>query len=473
MAFLSKAFFILAASTYVLCRLCKGKEARQRILLAASYLFYAWWDVRFLTLLIVQTTLAYGLALRIETERAKGRTERARILLAAGCTGCLLVLGFFKYFHFFLDTLMPLTGKTALSDFYIILPMEISFYTFQALSYLIDVYRENLTARRSYQKIALYISFFPQLVAGPIVRAGDFLPQLDRDVSMTRERFEEGIQIFIYGMIKKIVIADRLSVCVDSVFAAPACFGGLSILLAVLSYPIQLYCDFAGYSDMAIGTARILGYDLCMNFNLPFLAGNPSEFWHRWHISLSEWLRDYLYIPLGGNRMGTVRTAVNTMITMLLGGLWHGADWTFVAWGGINGLALAIHKWLKQRRKRNGTEKPDGYGMVCPVILMYLFTCFTKIFFRAQSFDDVWTILSRIITNAPGIRYYYIYSIPLILLVFAAQAVTRLRQTKENQAYYPLFRLDTFRGMFVFCTLILGVLMFYYDGGNAFIYFQF
>jgi alginate O-acetyltransferase complex protein AlgI len=239
---------------------------------------------------------------------------------------------------------MAMWGIERVGSLPIILPVGISFYTFQSLSYTIDVYRKKIVAEKDFLKLALYISFFPQLVAGPIVRASDFLPQLEEHRNVSLHNFKIGIQIGIFGLFKKVVIADWLSVFVDDVFSTPNAFHAMSILLAVIAYAIQIYFDFSGYSDMAIGCAKCLGYDFARNFNMPYISRNISEFWRRWHISLSSWLKEYVYIPMGGNRKGICRTYIHNMVTMLLGGLWHGADWTFVAWGGVHGIALCIHK---------------------------------------------------------------------------------------------------------------------------------
>ncbi|GHV46899.1 hypothetical protein AGMMS49546_35740 [Spirochaetia bacterium] len=303
-------FAVVLAATILI----KPRKARHIILLIASYVFYGWWDWWFCFLMLVLTAVAYVSAVQIE------KRQNNRIYIITGVAVPLIILGIFKYFNFFVASFARIWGISSIGSLNIILPVGISFYTFQSLSYTIDVYRKKISAETDFVKLALYIAFFPQLVAGPIVRASDFLPQLEEDRSVTVQNFTTGIQIFIFGLFKKIVIADWLSVFVDDVFRTPNAFHAISIILALIAYSIQIYFDFSGYSDMAIGCAKCLGYDFAWNFNVPYLSQNITEFWRRWHISLSSWLQEYLYIPLGGNRKGAGRTYINNMLTMLLGG---------------------------------------------------------------------------------------------------------------------------------------------------------
>jgi alginate O-acetyltransferase complex protein AlgI len=347
MIFSSLSFFIFFSIVLMLMALTKirffsNRRIRHGILLVASYIFYGWWDWRFCFLMFILTLVAYMAALWIS-----GQPEK-KVYIIIGVAVPLVILSVFKYFNFFISSFMKVWGITRGNALNIILPVGISFYTFQSLSYTIDVYRKKIQAEKDFSKLALYIAFFPQLVAGPIVRASDFLPQLKEDRSISMNNFMIGIQIFMFGLFKKAVIADWLSVFVDDVFRTPMAFHAVSLILAIIAYSIQIYFDFSGYSDMAIGCAKCLGYDFERNFNLPYISRNITEFWRRWHISLSSWLKEYLYIPLGGNRKGTVRIYINNMLTMLLGGLWHGANWTFVIWGGIHGIALCVHKMYKK-----------------------------------------------------------------------------------------------------------------------------
>jgi alginate O-acetyltransferase complex protein AlgI len=318
------------------------QKLRHVILLIASYIFYSWWDWRFCFLMIILTIVSFFSAIQID------KHPENKLFIFVGVIIPLTILGIFKYFNFFISSFVEIFGIRYVNSLNIILPVGISFYTFQSLSYTIDVYRKKINAEKDFIKLALYIAFFPQLVAGPIVRASDFLPQLEEERNINLDNFKIGIQIFVSGLFKKVVIADWLSVFVDDVFRTPSAFHAISLILAVIAYSIQIYFDFSGYSDMAIGCAKCLGYDFVRNFNLPYISRNITEFWKRWHISLSSWLKEYLYIPLGGNRKGGIRTYMNNMITMLLGGLWHGANWTFLAWGGAHGIALCIHKFYKK-----------------------------------------------------------------------------------------------------------------------------
>jgi len=358
---------------------------RKTWLTLCSYVFYAAWDWRFLGLIVFSTGLDYVASRCIDRSTARG-VRRAWLLLSL--VGNLGVLGFFKYYNFFvasghdLLTWLGIPSRPAVLE--IILPVGISFYTFQTLSYTLDVFRGKLRADKSLLNIAFFVAFFPQLVAGPIVRAVDFLPQLAEARTRNDVSLRAALVLFVVGFVKKVCIADNLAPAVDLFFSAPAQFAGLDALTAVVAYSAQIYCDFSGYSDMAIAAAGFFGYRLCKNFDFPYLATNVTEFWRRWHISLSTWLRDYLYISLGGNRRGTRRTYVNLLITMVLGGLWHGAAWTFVAWGALHGLALAVHKvWVGFRGSSNAlSAKVVGWLATTAVVLA------GWVLFRAESFGD-------------------------------------------------------------------------------------
>lgn len=433
---------------------------KEIFLLLASYFFYGYWDWRFCFLLLFVTVIAYITALFSHKKAA----------FITGITIPLVVLGFFKYFHFFLDSFSSLLRQ----DFdvlSIILPVGISFYTFQALSYVIDVQRGKIKAEKDFIKLALYISFFPQLVAGPIVKAAEFLPQLRQDRRITLKNLEMGLQLMVFGFLKKIVIADHLSVFVDDVFRTPTAFHWFSIILAVLSYSIQIYFDFSGYSDIAIGCAKCFGYDFCPNFNLPYISENVTVFWRRWHISLSTWLKEYLYIPLGGNRKGKLRQHMNLFVTMLLGGLWHGANWTFVFWGALHGLALCVDKLLPKKKDPNIIQKS------CNIISTFLFVSFVWIFFRADSFFTAWQVIKGIFTLQKGILQPFSWSFIAIFAVLICTVIAILHSKKlgekEVNGFYPMLRLNTVFGLTVFfftCGLILCLA---FTGEHPFVYFQF
>ncbi|MDZ4120975.1 MAG: MBOAT family O-acyltransferase, partial [Candidatus Cloacimonadaceae bacterium] len=303
-------------------------------------------------------------------------------------------LGYFKYTNFILNTINQVAGGN-LPMMDIFLPVGISFFTFQTMSYTLDIYFGKLKPLKSFFDFCFFVSFFPQLVAGPIVRASYFLPQIHKKLVLDRDIMAKALVLIFSGLIKKGVIADYISVnFVDRVFDNPGLFSGLENLIAVYGYGLQIYCDFSGYSDIAIGLAALLGFSLPQNFNSPYIASSVTEFWHRWHISLSTWLRDYLYIPLGGNRRGKPRQYVNLMITMVLGGLWHGASWNFVFWGFLHGMGLAFDKvWLSLKISQVRFMKILG------TVLTFQFVSFCWIFFRARSFANAWLILDRIFSD--------------------------------------------------------------------------
>lgn len=384
-------------------------ELRKVLLLAASYLFYGYWDWRFTVLLASSSLINYvaGRLLSL-TEDDKQR----RILVGTAVALNLVILGFFKYYGFFLDSLADMLVTVGwerdLPFMEIILPVGISFFTFQGISYVVDVYRRELKADASILDVFLYISFFPQLVAGPIVRAAHFLPQLRQAPKLERSMVTLGIVLILIGLFKKMVIANYLATeLVDTVFFDPSAVSAPDLMLAIYGYAVQIYCDFSGYSDIAIGVAALLGYRFNWNFNQPYRASSLKEFWRRWHISLSEWLRDYLYKPLGGSQGGTLKTYRNLFLTMFLGGIWHGAAWTFVVWGVIHGSALAIERFIMGLREKRAI--PDlsvaGYGRgtvgaaavpmprrksvlgrVLGVLLTFHIVCLAWIFFRAEDF---------------------------------------------------------------------------------------
>ncbi len=433
-------------------------KIKECFLLLASYFFYGYWDWRFCFLLLFVTVSSFLTAKLCHKKTA----------YAIGIIVPLVVLGFFKYFNFFLNSASAIIGKD-LGSLRIILPVGISFYTFQALSYVIDVRRKKIPVENDFVKLALYISFFPQLVAGPIVRAADFLPQLKEKRAVTIENIKWGIQVFVFGLFKKIVIADHLSVFVDDVFSKPAAFHWLTIILAVISYSIQIYFDFSGYSDMAIGCAKCLGYDFNKNFNLPYISQSVTEFWRRWHISLSTWLKEYLYIPLGGNRKGKVRQYFNLMLTMLLGGLWHGANWTFVFWGGINGMALCIDKFRK-------VKKQEGIIRIFRILITFLFVSFTWIFFRADSFDVSWVIIQRIFTFQNGVKQPFSWTFIALAILIISTIIAERKARKENMeinGFYPILNLKSITGLTIFFIVIGLILALAYTGENPFVYFQF
>jgi len=400
MLFNSLVFLIFLAVVVPLYLVLPGR-ARKAFLLLASYFFYGYWDWRFLSLLVFSTVLDFAVGRLLGRSAGPGRR---RALLVASLVGNLGVLGFFKYFNFFIGSFEALTAPLGLPlDFlhlHIVLPVGISFYTFQTLSYTIDVYRRKLEPTGSLLDFALYVSFFPQLVAGPIERATHLLPQIARLGRPSRDDWREAAALIGIGMFKKVLVGDTCGRIVDQVFAGPAGYTSSELLMALILFSVQIYADFSGYSSIARGTARLFGVDLMENFNQPYLAASITEFWRRWHISLSGWLRDYLYVPLGGNRKGPARTYVNLFATMLLGGLWHGANWTFVFWGGLHGLYLAVHKRMlgSRRPAERFVDTGTATGRIAfagKVLATNLLVLLTWLFFRAPDFRTAFLVLDK------------------------------------------------------------------------------
>jgi alginate O-acetyltransferase complex protein AlgI len=396
MIFSSPRFLVFLLVVLVVLAIPFRHEPKKRVLFVASCSFYAAWDYRYLALLLLVSVIDYYCATRIaETDDRRTRGRWVTCSVASN----LAILAYFKYYNFFVGNLNGVLASSGLRIpvLQILLPVGISFYTFKSMSYTIDVYRREIEPCRSLMDYATFVTFFPELIAGPIVRASIFLPQMTRRIGPTADRLSAGASLFLLGLTKKVVIADRVAAPVDQVFAQPALFSGRMLWLAVIGYGIQIYCDFSGYSDMAIGTAKMIGYDLPENFNMPYVARSITEFWRRWHITLSAWLRDYLYIPLGGNRKGEGRTYVNLMLTMLLGGLWHGASWNFVLWGGLHGGALAAHK-LYRVNVGDRFRLPPGVTWV--MTLLFVMLCWIP--FRAARLGDTIQILRGMFTLSGG-----------------------------------------------------------------------
>ncbi len=455
-------FFLILLAVMALVGRISGKRgagAANWVLLAANYIFYGWWDWRFCFLMAAMTAIAWFSARLMEGKYRK-------IAITAAVAVPLVILGIFKYTNFFLGSLGALLGVEDLGTLKLLLPVGISFYTFQSMSYSIDVYRGKLKPTGP-MEVALYVSFFPLVLSGPITKAQDFLPQLENR-KITLRDLEAGGQLFLVGLFRKIVLADRLSVFVADIFTTPLAFSSFSVILGVIAYALQIYLDFAGYSDMAIGVARCLGFRLKDNFNLPYLSKNPTEFWKRWHISLSSWLQEYLYISLGGNRKGKIRTYVNLMLTMVLGGLWHGASWTFVVWGALHGLGLIIHKlW-----KASGRKMPALLG----TLLNNIFVWLVWIFFRAESFPLAMQVLRKVFVWTPGITQIYSWLIFAVIMEIGYLLWCRIGQPKNPrglQARPVILDMNTFWGLvWVFFGIMMTIGL-AYTGGSPFIYFQF
>jgi alginate O-acetyltransferase complex protein AlgI len=548
-------FFVIVFGLYWSLR--RFYKAQNLLLLVASYLFYGWWDVRFLVLIVIATTVSYYSALAIERKRvtvgqrlqASGliifaalaflglrwsavalrlggenagmsinwelflagfsefrwtilaiclatalvnavhpflqslTTDRHRkVMLGFSVVTNLAILGFFKYYNFFMDNFSYLAEAifghvpNALI-LNVVLPVGISFFTFQTMSYAIDVYRGNAAATPSLLEVAVYVSFFPQLVAGPIERGKHLLPQFQRSRTITSGDFREGLWLIGWGLYKKIVVADNMAIIVNGVFepfdnlasvAAAVPEDGMRVLVAIYAFAFQIYCDFSGYSDIARGTARLLGFDIMLNFNLPYFAKNPSDFWRRWHISLSTWLKDYLYIPLGGNRHGTRKMYRNLMITMLLGGLWHGAAWTFVLWGAFHGFALILYRAFAPASDKG---KSSWSFSVVQGLIMFHIVCLGWLIFRAQNLTTISVFLQSIVLHphwspeaVECLRNLVFYCWFLILFQVAQGLTGKLS---------PIVRWPWFARLNMWVFVVMSIISLGAISGQEFIYFAF
>ena len=471
-------FFAIVFAVVLLLRNCV--RARNAFLLVASYYFYACWDWRFLSLIFISTTVDYlcGLALnvdRADPDAPPPRTPRRKLILVTSLATNLGLLGFFKYCDFFAASAAAALQRFGIEidvrTLDIVLPVGISFYTFQTLSYTIDLYRGRITTERNPLNFALYVAFFPQLVAGLIERASRLLPQMGRPSRITWPRLCSGFYLICWGLFKKVVLADNIARVADEVFAMQQPTAG-AVLIGAYAFAIQIYCDFSAYSDIARGAARCIGFDLMLNFNLPYFAPNPAEFWHRWHISLSTWLRDYLYIPLGGNRRGTRRTYANLMVVMLLGGLWHGAAWTFVLWGLYHGILLCVHRALKPFLER--TLQPQRLLTVrlwkaARIVFFFHLTCIGWLIFRADSLAQLASFLTPEATLGIGLNASLNMTFVACVLALLAVQVAQYRKDDLD----VIFHAPTPARGLLYAAGILAFLFFGEYGGNAFIYFQF
>ncbi len=407
MLFCSDKFLLFFTVVFIVYWSVPWHRVRVGLLLVASFYFYASWNHWLAAIIAISTTLDYFIARGLD---AWSSPLRRKLLLGCSLVGNLGLLVYFKYANFFLHSLEEALraggATTSLPVLQVILPIGISFYTFEAINYTVDVYRRRVPAERNLLHFMLFITFFPHLVAGPIVRARDFLPQIARRKHWSWPRLELGARYVIMGVFKKLAIADHMAQFADPVFADPSKYGSSAVWMATLAYALQIYCDFSGYSDMALGTAHMLGYKLAQNFNLPYAAANVAEFWHRWHMSLSTWLRDYLFIPLGGSHGSRWRVYRNLMITMLLGGLWHGANWTFVFWGGLHGSLLIGHRVFREFCKTRPAldavlQSAPGTALRRAATFLCIALCW--VFFRATTFGAASEMLQRLAIPHAGL----------------------------------------------------------------------
>jgi alginate O-acetyltransferase complex protein AlgI len=474
MLFCSLPFAIFFSIVFTLYWSLPWQRVRVWLLLVASFYFYASWNKWLALIICVSTAMDYLVARGMDGTSAP---LRRKALLGLSLVANLGLLVYFKYANFFLNSveqaLRAVGGEASLPVLNVILPIGISFYTFEAINYTVDVYRKRVPAERNLANFMLFITFFPHLVAGPIVRARDFLPQIHRRKRWDWARMQLGAAYFLMGLFKKLAIADRMALYADPVFANPGQYNTGAVWLATLAYALQIYGDFSGYTDMALGSAHMLGYKLAQNFNMPYLAANVSEFWRRWHISLSSWLRDYLFIPLGGSRGTTWQTNRNLMTTMALGGLWHGASWTFVVWGILHGSLLIVHRSFQsfcKRYWRVDRLMQSGPGTAFRMALTFWSVCMCWVFFRSTTFAGAATILQRLFIPHEGLgsalhnRGLW-YTVAVVAL---CHALAHGGLWKKMSLRLPAPVLGFGYAMVLTLTLVLAP-----DNGKAFIYFQF
>jgi alginate O-acetyltransferase complex protein AlgI len=461
-------FLVLVVTAY--WRL--GRRNQNLFLLAASYFFYGWWDYRFLLLMIASTTVDFFLARAIQ--RSSNQSIR-RTLLITSLLVNFAILGVFKYFNFFTDSLVHALGLLGVNAsvplLRIVLPPGISFYTFQEIAYIVDVYKKKLRAAETFVDYALFIGLFPHLIAGPIQRPSHLLPQVQQDRVFLPERFFDGILLILSGLFRKCVVADNCALLANAAFSGSLGKPTLPVLaIGGYAFAWQIYGDFSGYSDIARGSAQLLGFHFMVNFRQPYLATSIQNFWRRWHISLSTWLRDYLYVPLGGSAEPGYKTYRNLLWTMLLGGLWHGANWTFVVWGGLHGTALAVARYIREAGYLRKTL-PLNIDWTWPRrIFIFHLVCLGWVFFRAESVGSALTLLQGVKHFAwqpeyfTAFKFLALFTVPLFLL--------DLHLEESGQEYFlqertPLIRMATA------CAALVLIAFFSANQANAFIYFQF
>lgn len=486
MNFTSPVFFLFLPVVVLLYRII-AQRYRYLLLLGASYLFYAFYDVRLLLLILITTLVSYLCALAMEQTTVQKKKRLFMFLTLAVCLGILFL---FKYLNFTLHSIFALCnllgGEISFSGFQILLPMGISFYVFQTMSYVFDVYRGNWSAQRHLGYYALFIVFFPQLVAGPIERPKDLLPQFQSPPPFCLADFTQGFGLMLRGYGKKLLIADYVAIFVDAAYSNIPTAGGMTLAVATLLFALQIYCDFSGYSDIALGCTKFLGIRLSENFHHPYAATSIRDFWRRWHISLTRWFTDYLYIPMGGSQKGTLRHCLNILITFLVSGLWHGANWTFVIWGGLHGIYLIVETlfgtFLRNKKTPVWVVKT---AWISPLkrLATFLLVCFAWIFFRSATIDDAIHIIYAIFTDwqpatllsglqAEGIDFILLLIMPLILLWLErlpAFPLTNVPVTRAHtQCLTALFYL-----FLVLAIMLCRCMLLAAHGNTSFLYFQF
>jgi len=463
-------FFIIVYSLYLSC----SHRWQNRLLLVASYVFYGTWDWRFLSLIFFATTVDYFCALRIHSSDNAGHR---RLLLACSMVCDLSILGFFKYFNFFAENIQVLLGLFGIEAdpvfLKIILPVGISFYTFQTMSYTIDVYRQDIKPTRRFFDYALYVSFFPQLIAGPIERARHLLPQVLAPRNVTLEKFSEGCYLIYWGLFQKVYIADNLARIVDPFYASSPPYNGINTALATFAFAIQVFCDFAGYSNIARGLGKCMGFDIVINFNLPFFATSTGNFWRQWHISLSDWFRDYLYMPLVIRLRNWEKGGAlfSLLFCFTLIGLWHGAEWTFLIFGFLQGLILCVETVTKRIRKKVSLRIPaiaaNGFGM----LFTFCYFCFTCIFFRSQSVFDAVHMLEALVLNPLSNHNAKKMLVDILFYAWPLFLMQLLQWREKDLLAVP--KLPVWQRAVIYFIIYYLIAIYGVEGGKEFIYFHF
>jgi len=482
MNFNSLEFLVFLPIVFVLYWFVLQKREWQNLLIVtASYVFYGWWDWRFLFLIVFTSICSFYSGVLIEW--FEGSRRRQRLMCAVNLILNFLILGVFKYYNFFADSLAQLIWglfhyQLDWVTLNVILPVGISFYTFQALSYTIDVYRKDVPITKNIVEFCAFISFFPQLVAGPIERAKNLLPQFQRDRHFDYEQAVDGCRQMLWGFFKKVVIADRCAANLNPLWDSYTDYSGVSLWGLALLFTFQIYCDFSGYSDIAIGCARLFGIKLLPNFNYPYLSRSIPEFWRRWHISLMTWFRDYVYIPLGGSRCAQWKVIRNTFIVFGVSGLWHGANWTFVVWGLYHGCLIVLYKLLHINTKGKemlaaGRWLPTVKDM-CRVVVTFLLAVVGWVIFRAENIAQAWDFVSRMFLTAFDDFHFRLGSINTFIAILLLMIVEYLQRNRAHVLQFPdnrVFRCSSVRYTLYAC---IALLMFFYAGEvQTFIYFQF
>ncbi len=451
---------------------------RVLFLLAMSYYFYMCWKAEYIILIIGSTLIDYFCAIEIGKSQT---TKRKKLFLTISLLTNLGLLFSFKYFNFFNDSFRTLLSHFNIfynvTTFKLLLPVGISFYTFQTLSYTIDVYRGHLKPEKNLSVFALYVSFFPQLVAGPIERSTNLIPQLRQNININYDNLVSGLKLILWGFFKKLVIADRLAIYVNTVYNNESHHNGSTFIIATLFFTFQVYCDFSAYSDIAIGSARMMGINLMTNFNRPFFTKSINEFWKRWHISLISWFKDYLYFPLGGNRVKKTRWIINILIVWLVSGLWHGAGWTFVMWGFLSGMFIILSIWLKPLRVKfwqyTKLNKESRIHHIIQVLFTFFLFYVVQFFFRANNINDAFSILNKVITSLGPI-----FTGNPTTFALSWMSIVLLLAIEFMEEYYPeqvkLFSHPSIVVRYAsYATLVILILSIGVFDSSQFIYFQF